>query len=150
MKSCLIKLLKCVVAMIATLCVLILGIYVYLEWKDYYASSSLRVERITGVRVPPYKIIECNKGRRGFNGDYNDIYIIEFESMPSDELFDEIDKKIAEGSMGWRKNGNDYNFSAMWGNGLPAPKGESEEDDGMFSITMTKGSKKGEIRNGAW
>ena len=150
MKRCFVKLLKWLIAMIATLCVLILGVYVYFEWKDYYASSSTRVERISGVKVPPYKIIEYNKGRRGFNGDYNDLYVIEFELIPSDELFDEIDRKIATGNTGWRRDSNTYSFSVVWGNGLPTPKGESEADDGIFTITLTRGERIGTIEDGAW
>ena len=157
-KGCILKLFKGCLVTIGLLLVLILAVYAYFEWKEYYASSSLRVERITGVKVPAYKIVEYNKGRRGFNGDYNDSYVIEFESMPSDDLFDEIDKKIAEDRMkqedyrciGWTKNDNVYSFSAMWGNGIPAPEGESEGDDGTFSISITRGSKIGEMHSGAW
>ena len=108
--------------------------------------------------MPSYKIIEFDKGKRSFHGDYHDSYIIEFESMPPDELFDQIDKRIVEDSMkkdgygniGWSKDGNNYHFSAMWGNGLPAPKGEDDDDDGMFSITITRGEKMGCMTCGAW
>lgn len=38
----------------------------------------------------------------------------------------------------------------MWGNGLPAPKGEDNEEDMTFSIEFEKGSKKAIIGYGTW
>ena len=35
-------------------------------------------------------------------------------------------------------------------NGLPAPKGENEQSDRTFAITIVRGEKVGEIRSGAW
>jgi hypothetical protein len=112
--------------------------------------SPARIERITGVRVPEYEITNIVKGERGFNGDYEDLIDLEFKSVPSDELFMEIDKMIAAGNTEWRRDGRRYSFSVRWGNGYPAPPGEREEDDGMFSITITRGERTGEIRCGAW
>lgn len=112
--------------------------------------SPARIERITGVRVPEYEITNTVKGERGFNGDYEDQIDLEFKSVPSDELFMEIDKMIAAGNSEWRRDGKRYSFSVKWGNGYPAPPGEREEDDGMFSITITRGKRTGEIRCGAW
>lgn len=112
--------------------------------------STARIERITGVRVPEYEITNTVKGERGFNGDYEDQIDLEFKSVPSDELFMEIDKMIAAGNSEWRRDGKRYSFSVKWGNGHPTPPGEREEDDGMFSITITKGERTGEIRCGAW
>lgn len=39
---------------------------------------------------------------------------------------------------------------ATWGNGMPAPKGESEDEDRSFSISFKKGSKKATINSGMW
>ena len=149
MKSCPIKLLKWLFAIIAILFVIIAGVYVYYEniWEKW---PTARIERITGIRVPSYKVIEYNQGRKYFNGDYKDSYIIEFKTMPSDELFDEIDRLIATGNTGWRRDSSTYSFSVVWGNGLPTPKGESKEDDGMFNITITRGERIGIIEDGAW
>ena len=66
------------------------------------------------------------------------------------ELFDKIDSMIVNGNTGWYKDGKNYRFSVMWDNGLPTPEGENEEEDGIFSITLTRGDKYGEIRSGAW
>ena len=127
----------------------VLGLYVYSEWI-WEEWPPARIERITGIRVPKYKVIEYDQGERYFTGDYEDRYEIEFQTVPSDELFDEIDKMIANGNTGWQREGNRYSFSVVWGNGLPTPKGESDEADGTFSLTITKGEKVGEIRSGSW
>jgi len=139
----------CLGIMIASILVLFVGTYIYIEWI-WEEWPTERIERITGVNVPKYKIIEYNEGKKSFTGDYEDRYIIEFKTMPTEELFDEIDKKIESGNTGWQKEGKKYHFSVVWGNGFPTPKGENEEDDGIFGITLTKGEKKGEIRSGAW
>ena len=135
--------------LIGSLLLLIGGLYVYYEWI-WQEWSPARIERITGIRVPSYKIIESNEGTRSFTGDYVDSYEIEFNTMPSDEMFDEIDKKIATGKTGVRREGDEYSFSVTWGNGFPAPKGENENDDRIFRIAITRGEKVGEIRSGAW
>ena len=149
MKSCPIKLSKWLFAIIAILFILIAGVYVYYEyiWEKW---PTARIERITGIRVPSYKVIEYNQGRKYFNGDYKDSYIIEFKTMPSDELFDEIDRLIATGNTGWRRDSTSYSFFVVWGNGLPTPIGESKEDDWMFNITISRGERIGIIEDGAW
>ena len=141
--------LGCFGIFIGILLVVILGLYAYYKWfwEEWPVE---RIERITGVKVPEFDIIERHESERHFTGDYLDTLIIEFKSMPSDELFDDIDKLIDAGNAKWVKEGNKYTFSTIWGNGYPAPKGEREEEDGIFDITLTKGEKKGEIICGAW
>ena len=133
----------------ASMLLCVVGVYVYSEWFGQEWPPA-RIERITGVRVPKYKIIEYEKEEIHFNGDYEDTFTFEFKTMPSEEMFDEIDKMIATGNTGWERDGNKYSFSVTWGNGFPAPKGEREEDDGMFSITIKRGEKEGIITHGAW
>ncbi len=84
------------------------------------------------------------------NGDFDDSFTLEFESPLSDVLFEEIDKKIEAGKTGWRKEGNKYSFSQTWGNGLPAPKGEDDNDDRFFTIIITKGDVRGIVHHGTW
>ncbi len=139
----------CLGLFIGCIFLLFLGMYVYYEWI-WEKWPVERIERVTGVRVPSYKIIETYKGKRAFTGDHEDLFIIEFKTTPSDELFDEIDKMIANGNTGWQREGNRYSFSVIWGNGLPAPKGESDSYDGTFRLTITKGEKVGEIKSGSW
>lgn len=139
----------CLGILIASILALFVGSYIYYEWiwEEWPVE---RIERITGVKVPKFAIIERHEGERHFTGDYLDTLIIEFESIPSDELFEEIDSMIESNSTKWEKKGRVYSYSTFWGNGYPAPKGESEAADGIFKITLTKGSKYGEIEDGAW
>lgn len=139
----------CFGILFVSLMLLIIGVYVYEKWF-WEEWPPERIERVSGVRVPSYKIIERHEGSRSFIGDYENIYDIEFKTMPSDELFDEIDKMIASGNTEWHKDGNKYSFSVIWGNGFPTPEGENEQDDGTFCITLTRGEKGGLIRSGAW
>ena len=48
-----------------------------------------RIERITKVRVPEYKVTKFVYGPAGI--DYTDTIYIEFDSRPSDEVFEKID-----------------------------------------------------------
>ena len=139
----------CFGILVGSLLLIFLGSYVYYEWI-WEEWPIERIERVSGVKVPSYKIIETYKGKRSFTGDHHDLYIIEFKTVPSDELFDEIDKMIAAGNTNWVKEGNKYTFSIVWGNGLPTPKGESDNYDGTFGITITKGERNGEISSGSW
>ena len=141
--------LGCLGIVFGSLLVLFLGLYVYYEWiwEEWPVE---RIERITGVKVPEFRIIERHEGKRHFTGDYLDTLIIEFESIPSDELFEEIDRMIASNDTKWEKSDSVYSYSTFWGNGTPAPEGESESADAIFKITLTKGSKYGEIEDGAW
>lgn len=135
--------------MFAVVFILFAGLYVYYEWiwEEWPPS---RIERITGVRVPKYTIVNSFIGERHFTGDHEDRFEIEFKTIPSDELFDKIDQMIETGNSGWKKQGDNYSFSVFWGNGYPAPEGEYEKADGIFGITITRGDKHGEIRSGSW
>lgn len=103
-----------------------------------------RIERITGVRIPEYKVTKAFIGPTSFNGDFEDSLYIEFETLPSDELFEKMD------SLNWYREGDKYSFSTSWGNGSPAPEGENDEEDRFFKIKLTKGEKTGIIVYGMW
>ena len=103
-----------------------------------------RIERITGVRIPEYKVTKAFIGPTSFLGDFEDSLYIEFETLPSDELFEKID------SLNWYREGDEYSFSTSWGNGSPAPEGENDEEDRFFKIKLTKGEKTGIIVYGMW
>ena len=139
----------CLVIFFVGIFLVFIGSYVYHEWI-WEAWPPARIERITGIKVPKYKVIKMDEGERHFTGDYEDKFEIEFQTIPSDELFDKIDEMLASGNTKWQKEGETYKFSIIWGNGLPAPEGESENMDTFFSITITKGKKNGEITSGAW
>ena len=103
-----------------------------------------RIERITGVRIPEYKVTKAFIGPTSFLGDFEDSLYIEFETLPSDELFEKMD------SLNWYREGDKYSFYTSWGNGSPAPEGENDEEDRFFKIKLTKGEKTGIIVYGMW
>ena len=103
-----------------------------------------RIERITGVRIPEYKVTKAFIGPTSFTGDFEDSLYIEFETLPSDELFEKMD------SLNWYREGDKYSFSTSWGNGSPAPEGENDEEDRFFKIKLTKGEKTGISVYGMW
>jgi hypothetical protein len=139
----------CLGIFIASMVILFVGSYIYYKWiwEEWPVE---RIERITGAKVPKFTIIERHEGERHFTGDHLDTIRIEFESIPSDELFEKIDSMIASNSTKWEKKDSSYSYSTFWGNGCPAPEGESEAADGIFMITLIKGSKFGEIVDGTW
>lgn len=141
----------CLGRILVLLLIFYIGRYVYFE-RMRKEWSTERIERITGVRIPEYKIIGYDRGKRSFTGDHEDKYEIEFKTMPSEKLFDEIDKKVASGHTCWEKDGDKYYFSIFWGIFIdcPPPIGENAEDDITFDITLTKGEKKGKMYIGTW
>ena len=136
---------------IAYLIILFWGYVTYLDYKrKYYFTDEDRIERITGVRLPDMDIVKYNKGKSSFTGDYCDRSLLEFEKIPSERVYQTLDSLIEIGKTGWRMNDSVYVFSATWGNGMPAPKGESEDEDRTFSISFNKGSKRATVNSGMW
>lgn len=136
---------------ISYLIILLWGYATYLDYeRKYYFTNEDRIERITGVRLPDMDIVEYNKGKSGFTGDYSDRLLLEFEKIPSEGVYQTLDSLIETGKTGWRMNDSVYVFSVAWGNGMLAPKGESEDEDRSFSISFKKGSKKATINSGMW
>ena len=136
------------------LIIICIALFISIYWynMDYYPRHHFVrprvIENITGVRLPKYKVIEYNKGRRSFQGDYSDEFVLEFKEMPTDEFYQLLNEQ-------YEHNTNyegivEYTFDCMWGNGLPAPKGESENDDYTFYIEIPKDSKTFYIEAGAW
>ena len=108
-----------------------------------------RIERITGIKLPEYEVTRFFLGPVMFMGDFTDTLYIEFESIPSDELFEKIDTLST--IIGWHKSDSiHYSYYKTWGNGYPAPEGEDPEEDRIFEIKLTKGEKTGIIVYGMW
>lgn len=137
-----------IVATVISFILYVVGAFAYSYFTPVWYPA--RIGRITDIRVPKFEVTKYVEGPRTITRDYKDTYIIEFKTTPSDELFDEIDRKIAKGGTGWKKDGKEYSFSVFWGNGFAAPKGESEDADGFFDITLTRGEKEAIIHSGAW
>ncbi|MBO4565160.1 MAG: hypothetical protein J5720_06980 [Bacteroidaceae bacterium] len=121
------------------------------KWTPKYEEwPTDRIERITKIRIPEYQVTKAFIGPTTFTGDFTDSLYIEFESMPSAELFEQIDSLIAAGKSGWHKDNNEYSYNVTWGNGIPAPEGEKDEEDRFFKLNITKGEKTGLIVYGMW
>ena len=94
------------------------------------------------------EIVEYKQGKSRM--DYSDRILVEFERIPSVEIYQTLDSLIETGKTGWRMNDSAYVFSATWGNGMPAPKGESEDEDRSFCISFKKESKRVTINSSMW
>ena len=137
--------------LIVYLCLFAWGYDAYVDYqRKYYFTDDDRIERITSVRLPDMKIMEYSEGKRSFTGDYSDRLIVEFEEVPSEKVYQTLDSLVDTDKTGWRMNDSAYMFSATWGNGLSAPKGESENEDRSFCIFFKKGSKRVTINSVTW
>ncbi len=121
---------------------------------DYYSEHYMQhhfvtrrvVENITGVRLPKYKVVERRDGWNCF-GRYPEHaydFTLEFRKIPDDAFYETLDEHFDSFEPG------KYSYSAIWGNGMEAPKGESDKDDISFSIAIEKGSKAFHIRVMEW
>ena len=117
--------------------------------KHHFASNEV-IERITSVAFPELSIIDYEKGEAGFTGDYNDMLTLEMENDLSESTYHYLDSVISVGNTNWHKRNDVYRYGIMWGNGLPAPEGENEEDDMTFSLSFKAGSKIVILNYGAW
>ena len=107
--------------------------------------------RITDVYFPEFKVIGYERGKQGSQGDYRDELILEFYELPAEEFYTEIDSLARCGDDGWNTKGDStYNYSRMWGNGLPAPLGESDDEDMSLEIEIKRGEKRFHVSYGAW
>ena len=119
-----------------------------------------RVERITGTEFPAFSYHETtgyNSG--GFLGDFTYVAKYKFDKVPTDDFYNTLDSLCNVEGSNWSKSNNqsastasaeEYYFNLTWGNGYPAPEGESEEDDRCFTIKIPKGEREFKITYGAW
>ena len=126
----------------------------YFWYMDYYRehrfSNKRTLERITGVEFPDFEVASYTRLHTTFNGDYLDILVIEFEEIPSGDFYRDLDSLVATGGHWSKQDDGSYSFGHTWGNGYPAPKGESDKEDMCLSIKIEKGEKQAEIEYGAW
>lgn len=127
--------------------------------KDYFkrrccAIDRDRIERIAHVAFPDFSIYKYEYGIKSFQGDYTDVFTVEFEEELSEYFYQILDSLVHDASFNehtyWSKKDNYYFFSSMWGNGLTVPEGEDKEGDGTFSIELERGSKQAVICSGNW
>lgn len=123
------------------------GYSYYSEYYIWHHFVKRRViENITGVRLPKYKVTERREERLCFVRFPEHVYdfTLEFKKMPDDAFYKKLDEHFDSFEIG------KYNYSAIWGNGLEAPKGESDDDDISFSVDIERGSKTFHVRVGEW
>ena len=129
----------------------LLALQEYYDYRRKYRFANNEViERITGVSFPELSIIDYEKGNAGFLGDYNDVLTLEMENDLNESAYHYLDSVINAGDTNWSKHNDVYSYSIMWGNGLPAPEGENEEEDIMFSLSFKAGSKIINLSHGSW
>ncbi len=127
------------------------GYFTYIDYqRKYYFTDVDRIERITRVKFPEMSIIDYHHSRTSFTGDYSNHLIVKFEEDISEKTYQTLDSLITTDKTSWRKKGNIYLFSVMWGNGMPTPEGENDEEDRTFSIAIEKGNNKATINSGMW
>lgn len=127
------------------------GLDTYYNYHRKHRFNNKEIlERITRVTYPDFRVIKYTRGKTSFLGDYNDQLLIEFKELPPTAFYQYLDSLIATGNSGWFIFDNIYSYSQTWGNGLPAPNGEDDEEDMMFSIRLDKGSRQATIDYGAW
>ena len=134
--------------MLAIVAVLVFRGYIhYSEHRMQHHFVKRRViENITGVRLPRYKVVEEGETWKCFSRfpDHSYDFTLEFKKMPDETFYRELDEHFDCFEPG------KYSYSAIWGNGIEAPKGESDKDDISFSIDIEKGSKTFHIRVMEW
>lgn len=100
------------------------------------------VKNITGVAFPKYKVVDYRQSKSRW--DRSDSFTLEFKEMPSEDFYKELDSKFE------RYEPGKYYFSTIWGNGIEAPKGESDNYDGTFRVEIEKDSRTFYIDAGTW
>lgn len=130
--------------------IFLLALQGYFDYqRKYQFRDKERIERITGIEFPDFKVISYKAGERDIRGEYTDNMEIEFKDTLSSAFYHTLDSMIATNKTDWNKSDN-YHFSKIWGNGLPAPESEDNEEDIFFDISFKKNSNRAKIRYGMW
>ena len=121
---------------------------------DYYSEHYMQnhfvrrrvVENITGVKFPKYKVLNRGEEWKCFSRfpDHTYDFTLEFKKMPDEDFYEKLEEHFDSFESG------KYSYSAIWGNEMEAPKGESNKDDISFSIDIERGSKTFHIRVREW
>ena len=117
--------------------------------KHHFADEQV-IGCITGVTFPELHIIDYQKGKTSFLGDYSDKLVMQMGEALNPETYHYLDSIIKAGHPHWSFRDNQYSYSRIWGNGFPAPEGQNDEEDVMFSLSFQKGSDTLTLNYGAW
>lgn len=122
--------------------VVVLALLVQMDYSYYsrrhFVKSSV-IENITGVSFPKYRVVD----RRSTWNSY-DNFTLEFKRMPDEAFYKELDEHFD------CFEPDKYSYSAIWGNGIEAPKGKSDKHEISFSIDIEQASKTFHIRVMRW
>lgn len=134
-----------------TLLLLILLLFALCGCVSKSQVDKQRIDRITSVEFPVYEVTDIQNPGIGLNGDYDALFHLEFNELPSEAFYKQIDKKISLGDTCWCKDGNEYRYYIFWGASYgTAPEGEDPRDERYLGITIVRGEKHFTIRDGAW
>lgn len=114
-----------------------------------------RVEWATKVEFPDFEIEEYVQGETAFNGDYTNEYRLVFKIVPSQEFYDQIESVCSHTgdscASHWQKvDATHYEYSYIWGNGIPNPDGELTDEDADMTVVIEKGSREFTVTEGCW
>ena len=147
------KWLRIVLFVLSPMMLIVLAMLVlwgYVSYPEYHMQHHFVkrrvVENITGVEFPKYKVVDRGEDWKCFGRfpEHGYDFTLEFNKMPDEEFYKKLDEHFDCFDPG------EYGYSAIWGNGLEAPKGESEKDDIGFSIDIERGSKTFRVRVWTW
>ncbi len=128
----------------------VVAIFGYMYYSEHYMQHHFVkrrvVENITGVEFPKYKVVDRGEYRKCFSRfpEHGYDFTLEFNKMPDEEFYKKLNEHFDCFEPG------EYSYSAIWGNGLEAPKGESKKDDIGFSIHIKRDSKTFYIKATRW
>ena len=145
------KWLRIMLFVLSPLTIAVLGILVLLayDWnvnhyRQHHFTKRSTVENITGVSFPRFKVVSVWTMPHSSKTEYKDFFTLEFCEMPNEAFYEELEKNFYKNEEG------EYCFSAIWGNGQTAPKGERSGQDHTFDIKVPSDSKTFEIVSGTW
>lgn len=107
--------------------------------------------RITETNFPKFKVVEFYEDWiLGPNLKHDNELTLEFKKLPTENFYIVIDSLARDTASGWSAKGDStYYYSRTWGNGLPAPLGESDEEDMFLEIEIKRGEKRFYVYYGA-
>ena len=110
-----------------------------------------RIEWATKVSFPTFSITEYKEGEASFQGDYEDEYIVAFDSIPPQSFYDQIEKRCRQADSHWCKaDSTRYLYTYIWGNGTPDPDGKLTDEDAFMTISLEKGARTFTVKEGMW
>ena len=107
--------------------------------------------RITEMYFPKFKVVEFYEDWvLGPNRKFDNELILEFKMLPTEDFYTVIDSIAKYADSGWSvKDDSTYCYSRTWGNGLPAPQGEDDNEGMSLSIEIKRGEKRFYVNYGA-